>query len=88
MHLIRFLHQLLKGTHAGNHPRIIERADAEVEILERLRAHGGLLGHRRSRPAQHHPFGFVHSVVQDWLHGLGVGLNLGRRDVRILKNII
>ena len=35
--------------------RVVERADVEVEVLERLGAHLGHLGHGRAGPAEDAP---------------------------------
>ena len=53
----------LERLHAGLQFAVVERADIEVEILERLGAHAGQLRHRWGRPAQHHPFCFLHALV-------------------------
>ena len=53
--LVRLLHQLLQRLHRPAHLRVVQRADVEVEILERLGAHLGHLRHRRAGPAQHAP---------------------------------
>ncbi len=56
MHFIRVLHTLLHGVHSPVHLCVVERADVEVEVLERLGAHIGKLRHRRVRETQHYPF--------------------------------
>ena len=52
----------LGGVHPGDQrlerlgqPGIIKRADVEIEILERLGAHAGLLGHARAGQTEHAP---------------------------------
>ena len=39
------IHQRLECLHPRNHPSVIEGADPEKKLRERLRAHLGLLGH-------------------------------------------
>ena len=57
----------LERGHAGLHLGVIQRADAEEEILECLGAHPGLLGHGGGRPAQHAPARVANPMVE---HGL------------------
>ena len=52
------LHELFERLHGPAHFGVVERADVEIEILERLGAHLGHLGHRRMRPAEDAPAGF------------------------------
>src|SRR6185369_5464169 len=53
LHPIRFFHESLQRFHARLQLSVIQRANLEKEILESLRAHAGLLCHRRGWPAQH-----------------------------------
>jgi len=53
------LHEFLEGLHGSSHLGIVERADVEVEILERLGGHFGHLGHGGAGPAQDDPAGFL-----------------------------
>ena len=57
-HAIGFVHERLQRFHARLQFPVIERADLEIEILERLRAHAGELRHGRRRPAQAPPILF------------------------------
>ena len=44
-HAIGFFHQRLERFHAGLQFSVIQRADVEIKILERFRAHAGELRH-------------------------------------------
>ncbi len=65
LHPVGFLHACLQRRHRARHLRVVHGADLEIEILERLGAHAGALGHARGGPAQHDPLGLADTVVQD-----------------------
>jgi hypothetical protein len=62
MDAVRFSSSLFSGTIAA-HLRVIHRADVEIQILERLRAHARRLRHARRGPAQHAPARLVHAII-------------------------
>ena len=53
--------------HRAGHLAVVERADIEVEVLERLGAPPGGLRERRRRPAEHDPLGVVDAAIGDGL---------------------
>ena len=65
-------HALLERHHRAGHLAVVHRADVEVEVLERLGAHAGGLGHAGRRPAQDTPAGLAHAVIEDRPRGSGV----------------
>ena len=86
--LVRAGHALLERFHAGDHPGVVERADAEVEVLEGFRTHAGLLGHGRGGPAQHAPAGFLDPVVDDRAHELHGEVHLVAGHVAHLGDVV
>ena len=85
---IGLVHQRLQRLHARLELAVVERADVEVEILERLRAHAGELRHRRRRPAQHDPFRFLHPLVLHRAHFLRDQLHLLGRHIGQLGDVV
>ena len=64
MNLVGFGHEFFERSHGFSKFAIIQGANIEVEILEGVGAHLGLLSHRRGRPAQNDPLGFGHSHLK------------------------
>ena len=71
VNLVGAVHEFLECCHAGSHAAVVERADLEVKILERRRAHLRLLGHGGRRPAEDDPLCLVDAPVHDRTHGTG-----------------
>ena len=84
-HPIGFLHQRLQRLHPGLQLPVIERADVEIKIFERLRAHAGELRHRRRRPAQDDPFRFLHPLVLHRPHFFRHAASSGRPERRTAR---
>ena len=90
MHHVGLPHEFYQGLHSPAHPRVVERADIEVEVFERFGRHFGHLRHRGSRPSQHAPARVLYAnVVVNLLpdgvfvESLLVGRNVGQfRDIR------
>jgi hypothetical protein len=62
--LVGLCQEVDQGFLGFGHFAIVEGADVEVEALEGLGAHLGLLGHRRRGPAQNDPHGLGHSDLE------------------------
>ena len=87
LHPVGAAHEVAQRLHARRHAAVVQRADAEVEILERLGAHAGLLGHGGGRPAQHDPLGLVHPVILHRLHQPRDQLHAGGGHVGGLEDV-
>ena len=88
MNPISAIHECFQRLHTGDHFRVVERADSEEKLRKGFRAHLGLLGHRRGRPAENHPSGLVDPVIKG---GTQLGGEQGRlflRDVGHLGDIL
>ena len=90
MDIAGVLHPLLQRLHLLCHGRVIDRTDIEVEVLEALRAHMGLLGHPGRRPAQHNPLRARHPHLEvDGLEDvLLVELHLFLRHIGHLGGVV
>ncbi len=64
MDVLRGLHALDERVEAPGEPGIIEVADVEVEVLERLGAHAGLLGHAGVGQPEHAPLRLLDPAIE------------------------
>jgi hypothetical protein len=88
VNLVGAVHERLECGHAGGHAAVVERADFEIEILERRSAHLGLLGHGGRGPAEDDPFGFVDAPVHDRPHFSGDELHFFVRHIAHLGDVV
>ena len=87
MDLVGILHAFLEGGHAFGHSSVVHATGVEVECLEGLGAHAGLLGHGGRRPAENAPFGLLHAPVEDRLEDADGPLEILLREIGRLEYI-
>ena len=88
VNLVGLVHALLERSHAGYHARVVECADAEVEVFKGFAAHLGLLCHGRCWPAQDDPFGLIDAPINNGAQNFSGELGFFGRDVARFENVI